>query len=278
MDKTLAEIYGTNQSDDQEKLAAAAAAEELTEDGALDLEGLTEEDLEAVAAEVLEASAEGEAETEEVEESDEEEKTASEEDLEEKVAEADQMGRIMAHAYVQELRSIEKTAGAKIDALKAGGKKMLHRAGRGLEAVGKKLTPTKSGDKAFSKGKLESMMAARKKGAKMKDIKSGMTGHRAAGHEAEGKLHKRVGGAVVGGGALAVGGGVAAAKGGKSKKASALDTLAEQRAQEILAANGVTEQETETTKYDVLADAVEQRATEMLAEAGYEFADESAEE
>jgi hypothetical protein len=74
--------------------------------------------------------------------------------------------------------------------------------------------------------------------------------------------------------------GTAAAAGGaayaKSKQASAFETLAEQRANEILEASGI--EEVETTKYDVLADAVEQRAAEILAENGYEMAEETDQE
>jgi len=285
MDKTLAEIYGTNQSDDdQEKLAAAAAAEELTEDGAIDLEGMTEEDLEAVAAEVLEASSDEE-ETEEVEEPAEEaEKTAEEateeadEEMQEKVAEADQMGRIMAHAYVQELRAIEKTA--KFDPADLKKVPFKHKITGAARAAGKwvagKAGEAKKGGKRYGElmaGGQKELVSGKRPGNALKVHAKG-SAHRS---EQLKSLGARAGTAAGAGAGAAGAVGAKKAFGKKEKKASAFETLAEQRAQEILAANGVTEQpETETTKYDVLADAVEQRATEMLTEAGYEF--EAAEE
>ena len=58
------------------------------------------------------------------------------------------------------------------------------------------------------------------------------------------------------------------------KKGSALSTLAEQRALEILAENGIEPQPAAETTETKLASAVEQRAWEMLAEAGYTQAEE----
>ena len=114
MDAKLAEMYGTNQVDetDVEKLAAAELAEKLAADESMNLSEMSEDDIEALAAQVLEGDSSAE-------ETEEEEKTASEEEGEEevadedqeKLAEADYLGRVMAHSYVQELRNIEKTAG-----------------------------------------------------------------------------------------------------------------------------------------------------------------------
>jgi hypothetical protein len=82
-----------------------------------------------------------------------------------------------------------------------------------------------------------------------------------AGGASAGKLHRRVGAGAVGGGTAAAAGGTAAAL----KKESALDTLAEKRAMEILEENGYTFDDGQ----DKLAEAVEQRAFEMLVNAGY---------
>lgn len=118
MDKQLAEFYGTGstEAEELEKMASAELAEALAEEG--DFDGLTDEDLEAAAMEILE-------------DGEEVEKVAME-----KIAEdydhADRMGRIMAHAYVQELGEIEKTAfsvtdaGHRVDAKEYGAISKMH--------------------------------------------------------------------------------------------------------------------------------------------------------
>lgn len=128
MDPQLAAIYGTGGDEtDTEKLAAAKLAEELVDKEELDPSKLTDEQAEELAKKVLagaeegeeeeeqEAKGEEEAEEETEEEEESEEKTSSASDeAQEKLAEADYLGRVMAHAYVQELRNIssaqEKTA------------------------------------------------------------------------------------------------------------------------------------------------------------------------
>lgn len=103
MDKTLAEIYGTNQVEeaDVEKLAAAELAEQLTETGDAQID---DETLEALAQEVLSQEDSEEA-------SDEQAVSEPEMDeAQEKIAEADYLGRIMAHSFVQESREIQKQA------------------------------------------------------------------------------------------------------------------------------------------------------------------------
>lgn len=221
MDPKLAEIYGTNQMDenDLEKLAAAELAEGLANDDQLDTDGLTEEDLEAVAQDVLNAGAEeGEQEGGNI---DGQEKTSAAE-AQEKLAEADYLGRVMAHSYVNELRSIEKTAGTDFTgAISAPvAKAAPGRGARALEAA-----KQVGGRAAFGLGAL---------------------GEKAS-------LGKLTGGKAMGlGGALAAGGLAAGAYGakkmmgkGKSKKSSAepeysaVDTLVLQRAQEILDASGI---------------------------------------
>jgi hypothetical protein len=122
MDPKLAEIYGTNDAD-LEKLAAAELAEGLANDEQLDTDGMTEEDLEAIAQDVLSASAEGEEEAEaaEGEAAPEQEKTSAAE-AQEKLAEADYLGRVMAHSYVNELRELEKTAGPLMSRINQAGR------------------------------------------------------------------------------------------------------------------------------------------------------------
>lgn len=254
MDPQLAAIYGNNiDGEDTEKLAAAELAEKLAADGDAEVE-YTEEQIQELAAAALgeeteeeEQQAAGE-ETEEgaaVTEPEEAEKTSAAEEAKEKIAEADYLGRVMAHAYTNELRKIaaeqEKTAG-------------------------------KVGD--FAKGVKDRV--------KSPDSKVGSFLRRHGRTMAEGA-----------GGAAALKAGHMLGKRSKNKKASAeaqeptpLDILAAQRAEEILKANGIElEQEAEKTSASeaeqaALAAAVDQRAMQMLQEAGYveEQAEEQAEE
>lgn len=281
MDQRLAEIYHTNEEGeaDVEKLAAAQLAEELEDNDAIDLDGLDEEQLNALAEEVLgevEEPEEGEAvKTAEDEEAEEEEET---EDEPVKLAEADfqqadQMGRIMAHAFVQEHKEIEKSAGALSTALKSHAHKAGRKAVRGVEWVGKKLTPKKLEGKVQKSGKMGLLKRMRKGGMKPSEIQETIKTHAGKRAIAANKvrrthnLRKAVGGGAI---ATTVGGG-AAAEEGVRKHASAIDTLAMQRAEEMLAASQVEETR---SPYDVLGEVVEQRAHEILAENGYEMVEE----
>jgi hypothetical protein len=261
MDPTLAEIYGTNQTDeaDVEKLAAAELAAELTDDGDADIEGLTEEQLEEVAAEVMASGDENEEEAA-VEEPAEE--------MQEKVAEADHLGRVMAHAFVQESREIEKEAGIKdlakkgLDAAKTHGGKVLAK----VKEIGGKA-------KGHAKRYGELMAGGEKPLAGGKRPGNALKLHAKGSHYRSEQL-KSLGARAGTAAAVGAAGGAAAYK---RKHSSALDTLVQQRALEILAANGVeiepeeTEKTSAADKYDVLADVVEQRAQELLVANGYEF-------
>jgi hypothetical protein len=276
MDPTLAQIYGTNQPEGEEleKTAAAELAEELADDDQIDLDSLTEEDLEAAANEVLEGAAgeEGE-EVEEPEESEGAEKTAGEEgeDEQEKVAEADYMGRVMAHAMVQELRGIEKQA-------KKGGKKgkggfFARVKGGASKASGKvERFGRKAEDKAVAGAKYVGGKA-KSVGKKVSGSKFGKAVSRGAG-KVSAHLKRHRGKYGLGAAAVGVGAGAYGAKKAFEKKASAMDTLVQQRALEILAEAGIeVEDQTEktaATKYDVLAQVVEERAAQLLADNGYE--------
>lgn len=250
MDPRLAEIYGTNEeATDVEKTAAAELAEKLASDGSMDIDGMADEDIEALAQEVLSAD-----------ENQEEGNEETEEDAEttDKVAEADHLGRVMAHAYVHELKGIDKEA-AKGKAVKAG-------VGRVAAMLA---SAKKTGKKLVRKGKAKAMEL----GGKAK-------GHALAAKAKADKTVRKHPYKAMGAAALAAGGaGVAAGR--KSKEASALDTLATERAYEILAENGYEFEESEETEekqagssYDVLAAAVEARAAELLEAEGFEFTDE----
>jgi hypothetical protein len=222
MDPTLAEIYGTNEELD--KTAAAELAEELSDEEGLSLDGMDEDDLEQLAAEVLG--------------SDDEDGEEVDEEGQEKLAEADYLGRVMAHSMVNELRGIEKQA-------------------KKSKKPGLFKRVDKGANKYFDK-------ASDKVGKGAKWVKK--QGRKASKFVSGSKFGKHVGKHrglyAAGTAASAVGGGAYAAKKHFEKKASAFETLAEQRAMELIGDEG--------TEYDVLASAVEQRALEILSENGYE--------
>jgi hypothetical protein len=240
MDKTLAEFYGTNADveADAEKLAAAEAAEVLAAEKGVNLEEMTEEDLEAVAEQVLKGEG-GETPTAETP-VEEPEKAAQE-----KFAEADYMGRVMAHAFVNESKEIEKEAAAK------------EKTAKGFPTGRMGVAAMAAGQKAHELG------SAAKKGA-------GKVGEFVKKH---GK--KFSAGAGAAGGAAAA----HAAHKAKEKKSSAIDQLVETRALEILEASGIdpsklekvsSAEETTVDPKQVLAETVENRAWELLKEYGVE--------
>jgi hypothetical protein len=248
MDPKLAQVYGTNQADetDVEALATAELTSKLAAADELNLDGMSDDEAEALASELIgsdssdeEAPAETEEAASEEEETEEtEEKTAGEETTEaqEKIAEADYLGRVMAHAYVAERREIEKQA--------AAGSELATVAKKGKGAAGKVMEHVKKHGKSYAAGAAGS----------------------GAGFAAGRKSKKAS----------------AEAPEAATEELSALDRLAVARAQEILKENGVDlEQEKQSSldeeKAAQLAAKVEERAVAMLNEAGYKF-EESTEE
>jgi hypothetical protein len=303
MDPKLAELYGTNTVDenDIEKLAAAQLAEELGEGQELDINDLSPEDIEAMASEVL-ASEEGGGE--------------DGDDAQEKLAEADYLGRVMAHAYVQELRGIEKTSSRSTQRHGAqtytkGGElhpkkltkstqevsKSLQRAGAQAEEKKRFGSPLKKGSNTGKGGPKSPLANLAKKekeigsvggkarsalgrvGSKLKELGGKAGGAAKAAVRHVGKHADKYGPA----GIIGLSG-MAAAHHMKSKESSALDILAERQALEFLEANGIDINEVEeqeknsSPEMEVLEDAVTQRAAEMLAEAGYSFEDDETDE
>jgi hypothetical protein len=263
MDPQLAAIYGTNADEtDVEKLAAAKLAEELADDEEVDPAELSDEQAEQLAQQVLaEEAGEGEEveepeeeeeqpkrkakapqaeeEEEETEEEDEEtEKTSGAEDeAQEKLAEADYLGRVMAHAYTQELRKIasaqEKTAGRFGDAASKAWGGAKRGAGASWEHV-------KKHKKKYIGGAAGAAAAG------------GAGGYALSRRKKKGK------------------GKTSAAE------PTALDVLAERRALEILRENGIEPEQEQQEKQsaappemEALQGAVEQRAYAMLQQAGY---------
>jgi hypothetical protein len=113
MDEWLANVYGTGGAPEQvdlEKMAQLAILEKLANEEGYDLSGLTEEQAIALANEVMAAgSQDGETQQEpEQQEQQDPEQVEMElaKEAQAKFEEADFLGRVMAHAYTQELEKI----------------------------------------------------------------------------------------------------------------------------------------------------------------------------
>lgn len=129
MDAQLAEIYGTGQEanaeDDQVKLAAAELLVKLAGDNNVDLSQFSDAEVADMVVELqkqaelppqFQKKEEGEEkketpESKESGESSSESPEAKKAEAAEKVAEADFLGRVMAHSFAQECKEIEKDAG-----------------------------------------------------------------------------------------------------------------------------------------------------------------------
>lgn len=295
MDQTLAKIYGTNEEvQDAEKLASAELAEKLAEGEELNLDGLSTDDLEALAQQVLSAGADEGAEEEQTEEQvesedAEEEKTASDEttEAEEKLAEADYLGRVMAHSYVQELKNIEKNAsgtmadyGQTPTASKT--ERTLKKAKETASGVTEKL---KGRAKDVGEGFKDLHYMAKSPRAAASALKDSLKSQGLKGTlKGNSKALKALG--VAGAGATAVGLGAKKmmSKKSEAEQISALDQLAIERAKEILAENGVELQSEEKTaalseeQVAVLQSAVQARAEELLVAEGFSFEEDGEEE
>lgn len=279
MDPQLAQIYGTNQEsapeDDLEKMAAAELLVKLAEEEGLDLNQLSEDEISELVNDLYSGDEGGEvkiaaaddgivyyvdgegnvlgpveqekqAEARAILEQEALEGQAGEEiEAQEKIAEADTLGRVMAHAMVQELNEIEKDAAGKVEAVKKGLQAAGKAVGGHLERVGKRATEVVTG---AGKG-----AATRMKPRTAKAIGAGLYGAGAAG---------------VGGGAYAL---------GKKKESSALEKLAEQRAWEMAKEAGYVDeegnllvpgQEKTAEEGSALGQTVDTMALQMLEAAG----------
>jgi hypothetical protein len=301
MNEFLAEMYNTRESigaegsaGDIEKMAEAQIlSDELAAEG-YDASQLPPETLMKVAYELwgedsaLVKAAQEDMEEEEGEKEEEgegeEEGEKKEGSFEEKVAEADFLGRVMAHSFVNEQSSMEKEAlsGAQaLQAMKNWGQLAGYGAKRGAGAVAeraggaaKKLREAASAkagkmQHSYGMGRDFTVKPGRKAGSTIttergkKSVIGGLS-----------RLAKEHPGATAGLAAAGTAAATGAAYGGykgvqalkdKKKAASALDALAEQRAMEMLKEAGYEVESEE----DRLKEAVDQRALEMLAEAGY---------
>ena len=253
MDQWLANVYGTGGGDDLEKTAQNMLLQKLAEEEGVDLSSLSEEQLQALANEVL--SDEEQAYPEQTEEYLAKEAQA-------KFEEADFLGRVMAHSYTQELEKI--AAGGLVDAsgnpVSSGSnrvKRTLLRAADRSEEVGRKMTDTIGrGGKAVGRA------------AKW------TAGHVASGAKSTGKhLMKHRGKYGLGLGAAGLATGAEATRRHFKKEASAFNKLAEMRAAEILQANDIdprTGDQMQQDPNEQFGNALDQRAVEILHENGYD--------
>lgn len=285
MDEQLAAIYGTNQvteTEDQEKLAAAELLVKLAEDEGVDLDQFNDEEIAEMVNEIYGASAEGG-----------EEKIA-EDESQEKLAEADFLGRVMAHAYAQEMREIEKQAADEVQGPKIGKLRLLKRRAESALAPAAKRVGEWTGASAIHAGHKTSREAAQE-AAKIKGMAVPASAKDATEKALQELAHKGAAGkkqlmaglkrmGVRVGAPLAAVGGTAALVHHlrKEKKGSAdLDKLAEDHAMRMLLEQGwIDEQgnllhdpqqvkEAEAEVELTPEQAVEIRALQMLEENGF---------
>lgn len=114
MDPKLAEAYQTEEAlqNEAEALATLGMAEKLAAAEELNVDGMSDEEAEALAASILGDEEAPEQEESAQEQDEDEEKTASQVE-QEKVAEAEHLGRVMAHAFVNERAKIAQAAAEK---------------------------------------------------------------------------------------------------------------------------------------------------------------------
>jgi len=258
MDEQLAAIYGTGNNEveetDIEKMAAAELLVKLAEEEGVDLDQFNDQEIAEMVsglykgAEFPPKKDEGKKEEHEEEESPKKEK---EEEAKEKAAEADFLGRVMAHSMVQEIREIEKEAGKVGDALKAV-KDLPGRYGKNVKERAQSAAASMRQAKAGRSISGQELTGGQR-------ILSALRGAKKLAPEA-------------GVAAALTGGGILAAKSGKKKESSAnmeaLDQLASQRAFEMAKEAGyiddegnfLVEQQKEASALEL---AIEKRALEI---------------
>lgn len=230
MNEFLAQIYGT--SDALEKTAQSVLLSKLAEDEGIDLSGLSGDQLEEIAQSVLNES--------ENEGSDEE----LSKEAQENIAEADFLGRVMAHSMTQEIDLIKQAGFG--DAMRGAGRAIKSRAGGayntakevGKKGLSKAHSGAKRGVELLRGGNQSTLGSVSDKGSKpgrrvgnsLSALKGGF------GDAAKSEARKSLG-ARAGAGAALGAGGYGAHK-AMSKEASAFETLATQRAMQMLQEQG----------------------------------------
>lgn len=265
MNEFLAAMYDTRESigasqdpSDVEKLAEAQLLDEYLQAEGVDIDQLPGDTILKLAQDLIgedsaivkAAQQEQEAEDDEGEEDDE--------SFETKLAEADFLGRAMAHSFWQEKTAIEKDAGIRDLPGRAWGvaKGYAGKAGEGAKGLGSKA-------KSWATKPGRDYKHIREHGAV--NAKGERPGRWAALKGSAKKNKAQVGAAAALGTAGAAGSTYAATR-GKKKESSALDMLAEKRAMEWAAEHGLLEDQ--SSYEEKLGSAVDQRAYEMLQAAG----------
>jgi hypothetical protein len=292
MNEFLAGIYNTREAvgagqdnSDVEKLAEAQILDEALRAEGIDIDRLPGETILKLAHDLLGAdsaivkaaseASEEESESEK-EEEDEVKKAAlaelrgsnDEESFETKVAEADFLGRVMAHSYWNEKTGIEKEA-AMPEFLRKGLDAAKGHAGKAGDKVRAGAEKAWGGVKSYHKGAVEDVKGA-VKGHKYHTGKHGRGAEFDLGGAKGRAISGLTGAAKFTPHAAAVGGGGAlAAHAFKKKESSAIEMLAEKRAMEWAAAHGLLDDQSDEMK---LASVVDQRAAEMLMAAGIDVA------
>jgi len=212
MDMDLAKLYGTAPTEDQEKVAQLELFAKLAADQGIDLNEMSSDQIQYLYDSTFNKVAEDEKEDDEEKDEEKEKKAydefAAQKEWQDKVAEADTLGRYMAHAYVQELDNIKEAS----------------RVGKAFKAVDKHIQGV---------GKRVAEIGTR-------------TSKGTAGNLHPGTSRALGGAAYAGGAAGAAGAGYGATKAVKhftkkkeeSKEASALDELAAETAVKIAAEAG----------------------------------------
>lgn len=241
MDEQLAAIYGTGMDEeDLEKTAAAELLVKLAEEQGVDLDSFSDEEVAAMLDDLYAPGIEH---------------TAEDAEWQEKFAEADYLGRIMAHSMVQELDNIEKEA-------KFNPRKLLAQAGEatGVGDIISGLRGRAQAKKLYGKG--AKLMKENPMSGKAQELFRQSSNIREGTGEALREGGKRFGKRVAApaAGVAALGGGAYAL--GKKKQSSALESLAEQRAYELAEEAGYIDKEA-SAEYEI-----ERRALEICEENG----------
>jgi hypothetical protein len=297
MDQWLAQVYGTGSQDttvDLEKVAQAAILEKLAAEGGYDLSGLTEEQAIELANELMaggqvEQQAQGQEQQEQTEPAQEEVEEQLAKEAQAKFEEADFLGRVMAHAYTQEMSKIALEAGQE-----GPSKTVRGEVGRAAGKVGGAIKGVAGRAGELLAGGKKMMDPSHPGGATVRAGNKALVKNIVAGGAGRGEALKSLGargGALLAAGAAAKGiHSLATRKSEKTKEASVFEKLAEERAAEVLQANGINpetgepmEQQNQQQQQDPnqqqeqqaaspdeqFQAAVDARAAEILAEHGY---------
>lgn len=275
MDEFLNELYGTSQiisGDDMEKQAAAEFLVKLAEQEGVDLDTLSDAEVGSLLSEI-EGNMASQAEPEV-------------DGAQEKLAEADFLGRAMAHAYVNELHEIEKAAArpsaevGKEVARQAKGALGRLKEWAGIGKIQRGLAGRAKGQAETAAGeKIRQRLITGSKSQMMSEPMKKLYGQSAAIKSKAGKEMTTKGTRELVGGAgqlgkrvvlpaAAIGGGAALLSRGGEKKShdEEFEAIARQRALEMLEEAGY---DTEKVAEAELSQQLDNRALQILEASGY---------